>query len=48
MKIKVESEEADSMAKALESLKKVDSKDAAKMIDRWITNKNTPEYKKEA
>jgi hypothetical protein len=48
MKIKVEAEEAESMSKAIENLKKVDSVDAANMINRWITNANTPEYKKEA
>ncbi len=48
LKIKVESEEAESMEKALKWLWSVDSPDAVKRIKWWLSNKDTPEYKKEA
>jgi hypothetical protein len=48
MQIKVEREEAEAMDKALEDLKKIDSWVAAQRIEKWLLNRNTPEYKKEA
>lgn len=48
LKIKVESEEAESMEKALKWLWSVDSPDAVNRIKWWLSNRDTPEYKKEA
>jgi hypothetical protein len=36
------------MDKAIDSLSKVDSPIATKRIKKWLLNKDTPEYKKEA
>ena len=46
--IKVEQKEAESMDKELEGLKKIDSIDAIKRIEKWLLDSTTPEYKKEA
>jgi len=48
LQIKVERAESESMDKELESLWKVDSRIAVKRIEKWLLNKDTPEYKKEA
>jgi len=48
MLIKVESAESAEMTKALEWLWKVDSPIATKRIKKWLNNRDTPEYKKEA
>ncbi len=46
--IKVERTESESMDKEIEGLWKVDSPVATKRISKWLLNKNTPQYKKEA
>lgn len=46
--IKVESAESSEMDKALEWLWKIDSEVAIDRIKRWLQNKDTPQYKKEA
>ncbi len=48
LKIKVEREEAEAMDKTIDALSKVDSPIATARIKRWLLNKDTPEYKKEA
>jgi len=48
LKIKVEREEAEAMDKAIDGLSKVDSPIATARIKKWLLNKDTPEYKKEA
>ena len=48
LKIKIERAENESTDKEIEGLGKVDSWIAAERIKRWLTNKDTPEYKKEA
>lgn len=48
MLIKIERHESEAMDKELESLKQVDSPIATTRIKKWLSNKNTPEYKKEA
>lgn len=48
LRIKVERAENESMEKEIESLWKVDSPIATWRIEKWLLNKDTPEYKKEA
>ncbi|MDP2395773.1 MAG: hypothetical protein Q8S84_05790 [bacterium] len=48
MLIKVERAESEQMDKELDSLSKVDSPIAVQRIEKWLLNKSTPEYKKEA
>lgn len=48
LKIKVEQAEWEAMEKALKWLSSVDSPIATKRIEKWLLNKDTPEYKKEA
>ncbi len=48
LEIKVEEEEAELMEKAMKELWKVDSPQATQRIYKWLLNKDTPEYKKEA
>lgn len=48
MMIKVERAQQEQQDKELENLWKVDSPIAVKRIKKWLLNKDTPEYKKEA
>jgi hypothetical protein len=48
MKQKVEAEQEEAMNKAMASLKKIDSKDATKLIRSRLLNKDVPPHKIEA
>lgn len=48
LRMKVESANTEQMEKAMKQLWSIDSNLATKLIEKWLNDKNTPQYKKEA